>query len=116
MDLTDIRTYCASLKGTWEDFPFDDSALVFKVGKKMYALAPTKGDLSISLKCDPVHAEKLREDFDAVSPGYHFNKRHWNTVIIDGSIKKDIIEKWILDSYNLVVKSMSKKEREEYDL
>lgn len=113
MDLTDIRTFCAGLNGSWEDFPFDDTTLVFKVCRKMYALAPVQGELRINLKCDPDIAEKLREEYDYVIPGYHMNKRHWNTIIIDSKADEARVKEWIQTSYNLVLASLSRKEREE---
>ncbi|MFW5808090.1 MAG: MmcQ/YjbR family DNA-binding protein [Spirochaetota bacterium] len=114
MDLTDIRTYCASLPGSWEDFPFDDTTLVFKVEKKMYALSPTTGGMYINLKCDPDRAAALRDEYDFVSEGYHMNKRHWNTVKITPSVPDHLLKEWIHDSYTLVIESMSKRERDHY--
>jgi len=83
-----------------------------KVLDKMFALANLDGDLSINLKCNPEKALELREQYPAVLPGYHMNKKHWNTVLIDGSLPDSLIKEWIDDSYNLVVSKMSKKQRE----
>lgn len=114
-DLKTLRGYCNSKLGAEEDFPFDEGTLVFKVGGKMFALIPLDRKdepPSISLKCDPVLAEMLRTIYDAVQPGYHLNKKHWNTVIVDGSISMDEIYEMIDNSYDLVVKGLSKDERE----
>ena len=93
-------------------FPFDDKTPVFKVVKKMFALVSLDANpLSINLKCDPDDAQILRSHFKAIIPGYHMNKDHWNTVILDGSLEVDLVKKLIDDSYFLVVKSMSKKEQ-----
>ena len=95
MNIETLREYCLSKKGTDESFPFDQSTLVFKVMGKMFALTGLDGDLSINLKCDPELAIALREEYDAVIPGYHMNKKHWNTINIDGTISRQKIEEWI---------------------
>jgi len=112
MDLETFRAYCLSLKGTSEDTPFGDDALVFKVEGKMFALADLDAFKSINLKCDPEKAIELRETYPAIGPGYHMNKKHWNTVQMNGSISDDLIKTWTLDSYHLVVKGLSKAVRE----
>lgn len=113
MNIEELREFCLSKKGATESFPFDDKTLVFKVMNKMFALTNIEGDLSVNLKCEPEKAISLREEYSAVIPGYHMNKKHWNTVNIDGSITKHLIEQWIDDSYNLIVKSLTKKVQEE---
>ncbi len=115
MNIEDIRNYCLLKKGVTEGFPFDEETLVFKVAGKMFALVDLEGDLSINLKCDPEKAPELREQFPAVIPGYHMNKKHWNTVIIDGSIRDKLIGEWIDDSYNLVIKKLTSSERKLLD-
>lgn len=113
MTLEDIRSYCLSKKGVIEDFPFDDKTLVFKVGSKMFGLTNIKSSsLAISLKCDPILAAALREEFAAIKPGYHLNKKHWNTIDIDGSIPEDKIYSLIDLSYDLVFKGLKKVEKE----
>jgi len=112
MNIEDIRDYCIGKKSTTESFPFDETTLVFKVKNKMFALTDTKGPLSINLKCDPETAIELREKYDAVLPGYHMNKKLWNTVMIDGRIDDYLIMEWIDDSYKLMVENLPKKERE----
>lgn len=105
--------YCLSLKGAREDYPFGPEPLVIKVGGKMFALIGADAEnISLSLKCDPDMADMLRGQYDAVRPGYHMNKRHWNTVSVDGSVPDDEL-KWMIDhSYALVVKSLRKADRE----
>jgi predicted DNA-binding protein (MmcQ/YjbR family) len=113
VNIEEIREYCISKRGVTECFPFDDVTLVFKVGGKMFALCNLDGDLSINLKCDPEKAVELREHYPSVKPGYHMNKKLWNTVEIDGSVNDSIINSWIEDSYQLVVASLTKKQKEE---
>ncbi len=112
MDIEKFRAYCLAKKGVTENFPFDDTTLVMKVLDKMFALGNLDGDLNINLKCNPEKAVELREQYPAVKPGYHMNKKHWNTIEVDGSIATVTIEQWIDDSYNLVVSKMTKKQRE----
>jgi predicted DNA-binding protein (MmcQ/YjbR family) len=112
MNLVQLRNYFSLKPGSFEDFPFDDVTMVIKVGRKMFALIGLNNDpLSINLKCDPILAVELRQLYPAVIPGYHMNKMHWNTVIMNGSIPDKIIKQMIDDSYNLVFGSLTKKER-----
>jgi len=112
MDTEKIYSYCDSKKGSIRTFPFDDVTLVYKVGNKMFALlAIDESPLRINLKCDPDLALNLRSQYKSISPGYHMNKKHWNTVLIDGSIATDEIFKMIDHSYELVLNSLAKKER-----
>lgn len=113
MNIEELREYCITKKGVTESFPFDEVTLVLKVMNKMFALISLDGELRINLKCDPEKAIALREEYEAVNPGYHMNKKHWNTVYINGSISRNIIEGWIDDSYNLIVNSLTKKLQEE---
>ena len=113
--LDDLREFCNSKPGAVEDFPFDDVTLVVKVRGKIFALMATDQDPntpSINLKCEPALAEMLRETYPAVVPGYHMNKRHWNTVTVDGSIPESEIHEMIDHSYEQVVKSLPRKDRE----
>lgn len=113
MNVEDISEYCLRKKGVVEDFPFDEETLAFKVAGKMFALIPLERvPLQINLKCDPEQVVELREKYDAVQPGYHMNKDHWNTVIIDGRLKSNLIFEWIDNSYGLVVKGLKKADRE----
>ena len=107
-----LRDHCLSQTATREDFPFGPDVAVLKVMDKMFALLPINPPLTISLKCDPVLAKMQRDTYPAVQPGYHLNKRHWNTVTIDGTIPDDEILEMIVHSYDLVVKKMKKSDRE----
>ena len=113
MNIENMREYCVSKKGVTEEFPFDETTLVFKVAGKIFALTDLEGALSINLKCNPERAVELRETYTAVRPGYHMNKKHWNTVYIDGSVPVSFIREWIDHSYDLVVASLPKKLRDE---
>lgn len=109
MNIEQIREYCLKKKGVAEDFPFDEETLVFKVVGKIFLLASLESvPLQINLKCDPEKAIDLREEYDTVQPGYHMNKKHWNTIIIDGTISEQKIKEWIDDSYNLVRAGLKK--------
>lgn len=109
MNIEELREYCISKKGATESFPFDENTLVFKVMNKMFALTSLNKDLSVNLKCNPDKAIELRDSFTAVLPGYHMNKRHWNTILINNTISTLLIKEWIDHSYNLVVQSLPKK-------
>ena len=113
MNIEELREYCLSLPGTSEGLPFDETTLVFKAGKKMFALTDLEDPLFVNLKCDPDKAIEIREQYPAVQPGHHMNKKHWNTVHIDGSVSDNLLRDWIRESYDLVVNKMTKKEREE---
>ena len=113
LDIESIRKFCLTKPEVTEDFPFDKYTLVYKVCGKMFLLASLDDiPLRINLKCDPETAVELREKYDSVFPGYHMNKMHWNTVIIDGSVRRKEILSWITDSYLLVVNSLKKKEKD----
>ena len=105
MDIVTLREYCISKKGATESFPFGEDTLVFKVNEKIFALVNLDGDLSINLKCDPGLAIELRERFPAVTPGYHMNKKHWNTVMLNSSVPDKEIFSWIDHSYDLIKKT-----------
>jgi len=113
LNIESFRSYCLSKKGVTEEFPFDENTLVYKVMGKMFALTDLEQFESINLKCDPERAMQLREEFPAVLPGYHMSKKHWNTVLMDGSIPDRTIRSWIDDSYDLVVASLSKPLRQQ---
>lgn len=112
MDAEQIREYCLSKKGVTEEFPFDEVTLVFKVMGRIFALVALDGDLSVNLKCEPSRAMELRERFSAVRPGYHMNKKHWNTVYIDGSLSRSQLTELIDHSYDMVTAGLSRKLRE----
>ena len=115
MDIEAYREYCIAKKGVTEEFPFDESTLVFKVMGKMFALTDVDEFQGVNLKCDPDRAVELREQYPAVQPGYHMSKTHWNTVEMDGSIPDKLFREWIDDSYDLVVKSLTKKLQRELE-
>jgi len=103
MNVEILREYCISKRNVTESFPFGDDTLVFKTGGRIFALVNLEGELSINLKCDPALAVELRERFSSVTPGYHMNKKHWNTVQIDGSVPDKVLYSWIDHSYELVL-------------
>lgn len=111
MNIEDLREFCLLKKGVTEEFPFDETTLVFKVAGKMFLLTDLEGPLSINVKCDPEYAIELRERYPSVKPGYHMSKKHWNTVQIDGMIEDRLVYQWIDDSYRLVIKSLSQKDQ-----
>ena len=115
MNVEGIRQICIAKKGVTEGFPFDELTLVLKVGGKMFALLNLDKDLSVNLKCDPERAIDLRERYEAILPGYHMNKQHWNTVMLDGSVPKNLLLEMIDHSYDLVFKSLSKNVRSEVE-
>ncbi len=104
-----LRARCLSFPGTEETFPFGPETSVFKVADKIFALSALAAmPLRVSLKCEPAIAEQLRRAHAAVIPGYHLNKRHWNTVLIDGSLPVEMIGDMVEDSYDLVVSQLPK--------
>ncbi|MFV8441124.1 MmcQ/YjbR family DNA-binding protein [Flavobacterium sp. LB2P44] len=113
MNLETYYEYCLSKKGVTEHFPFDEDTLVFKVGGKMFALSSLnqweKGEPSVNLKCDPEYAEELRAEHDAIQPGFHMSKTHWNTIAINASVSDALVKELIDHSYGLVLKSLTKK-------
>lgn len=113
MDIETFRQYCLSKKGVTESFPFDESTLVFKVLNKMFALTGLNAvEFTANLKCDPDRAIELRERYQDIRPGYHMNKKHWNTVALAGDVEDSLLKELIDHSYELVVKKMRKKDRE----
>lgn len=113
MDIESFRNYCLSKSGVTEMFPFDDRVLVFKVMGKMFALTDVPSFESINLKCDPEKALILREMHAGVTPGYHMNKQHWNTVLMDGSVPDHLVYQWIDDAYRLVVRKLPRTMRDQ---
>ncbi len=116
LTLQDIRVYCATKKGATEDFPFDFQTLVFKVAGKMFALTDIDtAEVSLNLKCDPYRSLELRSRYPAVTPGYHMSKKHWNTVLVDGTIPDAEILEMIDHSYDLVFRKLAKTARDGID-
>ena len=112
MDLELLREYCLAKKAVTEGFPFGEDTLVFKVSGKIFLIVSLNSSpLQFNIKCDPEKAIELREQFSAVLPGYHMNKKMWNTVIINNSIPAKLIRSMIDDSYQLVVKTLPAKLR-----
>lgn len=111
MTLENFRAFCAQLKHVEEDFPFDQSTLAFKVGGKIFAITNIDHYESINLKCDPERALELRASNEGIIPGYHMNKKHWNTVSVLGEVDQELIKELTLHSYELVVNSLTKKVR-----
>jgi predicted DNA-binding protein (MmcQ/YjbR family) len=112
MDLERFRSHCMAKKGVTEEFPFGENTLVYKVMGKMFALTDIVTFESINLKVDPEVGATLREEHASVEPGYHMNKKHWITVLMDGSIPDKLIKEWTDNSYDLVVKSLTRAVRE----
>lgn len=114
LSLECFKNYCLSKIGVTACFPFDDETLVFKVGSKMFALTNiNKPILQVNLKCEPFMSEDLRREFPAITPGYHMNKRHWNTIIVDGSISDEKILFLVDLSFDLVYSKLRKSEKQE---
>lgn len=109
MNIEEFREYCMLKPGVTEEFPFGKDTLVFKVVGKMFALTNLDGDWSLNLKCDPERAIELREKYATIRPGYHMNKIHWNTVMMDGSLSRDFVLQLIDHSYQLVVDKLPGK-------
>ncbi len=110
--VADLRAACAALPGSQETFPFGPTTLVFKVAGKVYALTDIIADpLTLSLKCDPEHAEALRAEHDAITPGYHLSKRHWNTLTLDGRLDPALVGELLRHSYDLVVAGLTRAQR-----
>lgn len=103
MDIEQFRDFCLSLAGTTEDFPFDENILVFKVNNKIYALTDIAEFEYINVKCNPEKAEELRAEYEAVKPGFHMNKKHWNSLYIH-QLPEALVYEWVKDSYDLVKK------------
>jgi predicted DNA-binding protein (MmcQ/YjbR family) len=114
MDIEQLRDYCLAKPGTEETLPFGPDTLVYKAGGKVFLLVGLESEeLRFNVKCDPDKAIELREQFPCVLPGYHMNKKHWNTIVVDGSVSSKQLKEWIDHSYTLIIDSLSKKIRDE---
>lgn len=114
MNIESLRQHCLAKKSVEEGLPFGPDTLVFKAGGKMFLLASLDAvPLSFNVKCEPDNAVLLREQYTCVQPGYHMNKQHWNTVIVDGTVSDGLLKQWIDDSYNLILESLPKKVKQE---
>ncbi len=112
MNIEKFRDICLKMTGVTEGFPFDSSTLTFKVGGKMFALTNVDKFEFVNLKCNPERSIELRETFNGVKPGWHMNKRLWNSVFIDSDISQDFLLELIVHSYDEVVKTLTKKLRD----
>lgn len=116
MDVEYLREYCLAKAGVTESFPFDESTLVFKVLGKMFALIGLEREpLAVNLKCDPDYALELRDEYSEIIAGYHMNKKHWNTVNVEGELEEKLILSLVDHSYDLVFKSLPKSKRATLD-
>jgi len=110
VDATELRGWCLARPGAIEDFPFGPEHSVFKVGGKMFAIsALERAPLEVSVKCEPDLAVELRNSYAAIRPGYHLNKRHWNTITLDGSLPDQLVRDLVEDSYDLIVSALPKR-------
>ncbi len=116
MNLQALREYCLAKPGVEETTPFGPDTLVFKVAGKMFLLTGfDNSPVQFNAKCDPEKAIDLRERYPCVQPGWHMNKKHWNTIVVDGSVAIKLVKEWIDDSFDLVVAGFSKKEKELFE-
>ncbi len=116
MNVEEFQLYCVTKKAVSEEFPFDEVTMVFKVMGKIFAICPLdEVEARVHLKCDPERAIELREQYEDIFPGWHMNKKHWNTVYLERSLPDALITKLIDHSYDLVVSGLSKRLQEEYE-
>ena len=114
MNIESLRDLCIQLPGVTEEFPFGEETLVYKVRGKIFLLTSLDTpDFRFNVKCSPEKALELRDQYTCVLPGYHMNKKHWNTIVADGSVPARLLREWVLDSYQLVVESLPKKVQSE---
>jgi predicted DNA-binding protein (MmcQ/YjbR family) len=113
MNIEELRDHCLQLRGVTEDFPFGEDTLVFRVAGKIFLLIGLTEGNRFNVKCDPELAAELRERYNEVKPGYHMNKKHWNTVYMDGHLTNKQLCEMIDHSYDLILKSLPKKMQEE---
>lgn len=116
MDIEELREYCLSLKGATEDMPFGDDFLVFRVMGKWFAVIPLfDSEWKVTVKCDPVKAIELRERYASVNAAWHFNKKYWNSILLNGDMDDETVKEWIRHSVEEVVKKLPRKIRLEYE-
>ncbi len=117
MNIEEARELCLSIKGSTESFPFGEDVLVFKVADKMFAymaLEPKNGEFWVNVKCDPERAIDLREKYEGIFPGYHSNKKYWNSIVLDSDVSDELIVELVRHSVDEVIKKLPKKKQEEY--
>jgi predicted DNA-binding protein (MmcQ/YjbR family) len=113
MNFEQLNTYILSKQHATFDYPFDETTRVYRIGEKMFALSSEKSPISVNLKCDPIYALELRSLYKGITAGYHMNKKHWNTVVVeDSDVDEETVRELIDHSYELVYKSLTKKQRE----
>lgn len=116
MNIEDLREYCLTKKGVEESIPFGPDTLVLKVMGKVFLIVGLESKpLEFNVKCDPEKAIELREQYSCVKPGYHMNKKHWNTIVVDNSVVLKLVQQWITDSYLLVISGLTKKQKSEFE-
>jgi len=116
MNLEEVREHCLAKFGVEECLPFDEDTPVYKVGGKIFLLMSLDQPFSINIKCDPEKAIDLRERYDDIIPGWHMNKKHWNTVILEGSLSAHLIKEMIDASYRLVILGLPKSQQEKFNI
>jgi predicted DNA-binding protein (MmcQ/YjbR family) len=113
MDIDELRSFCLNKKAVDESLPFNEDTLVFKVGSKIFRLVSLETPFSVNLKNEPEKVIELQEEYEDIKPGYHMNKKHWITINLEGSLTSSFLKELINDSYELVVKKLTKKEKTE---
>lgn len=113
MNIEEYRSFCLKMKGVAEDLPFDENTLVFKVGGKMFCAFGLNSFDRINLKCEPEKALELREEYNGIKPGYHMNKKHWNSIYPDSDVPWSLIQELTNHSYELVFNSLTRKAKSE---
>jgi len=112
MDIESLREYCLKKKGAKEEFPFGPDTLVFKVGGKVFLITTLdQSPLQFNVKCEPEKAIELRERYESIQPGYHMNKKHWNTIYVNGRLSEKMLREMIDDSYELILQSLPGKKQ-----
>lgn len=115
MNIDQLREFCLSIKGATEDMPFNDPYLVFRVMGKWFAVVPLHDtELKVNLKCDPDKAIDLRDEYECVQAAWHFNKKYWNSIVLNRDMNDDVLKQWILHSVEEVVKKLPKRVQAEY--
>ncbi len=116
MNYKQMDRYIMNKKGVTFDYPFDENVRVYRIGEKMFALTSEENPIRVNLKCDPIYSLELRTIYDGITAGYHMNKKHWNTVIVeDSDVDEETVRELIDHSYDLIYKSLTKKQKELLD-
>lgn len=113
MHIEGLRDHCLAKPGAEEGFPFGPDVIVFTVLRKAFLLCQLDSNpVQFNVKCDPAQVDELREQYACVQPGYHMNKKHWNTIIVDGSVPNRQLKEWIDDSYHLIVSALPRRQQD----